>query len=339
MRLVTGQRRRMVNLIMIMTLVVSLIQTATATSTVTAAACSGPVSYFGEMKVNGNQLVGSRTNSTVMVKGMSLFWSNWSSHYWNTATVNRMVDEFKVELIRAAYGVDDYGNPYNMGDEARLREVVYAAINRNIYVIIDWHSHGAHHNVNAAKDFFGRMAQEFGHYDNVIFEIYNEPTQVSWHTVKSYAEQVIPVIRQHSDNLIVVGTPTWSQDVDQAANNRITSASNIAYSLHFYAGTHGQSLRDKANYALNQGIALFVTEWGTVNADGDGGVNYNSTNEWLDWMNQRNLSWANWAVNDKYEGSSIFYPNGTLTPAGNFLKAILHGHAPYAPWRNSNSCS
>jgi hypothetical protein len=290
-----------------------------------------PVSYFGEMMVSGNRINGSKTNAPVQVMGMSFFWSNWSEKYWNAVTVDRMVDEFKCEIVRAAYGVDDQGNPYNPANEEKVREVVKAAINRGIYVIIDWHSHGAYLNPSAAKDFFGKMAGEFGGYDNVIFELYNEPKQIPWETVKSYAEQVIPVIRAHSNNLIVVGTPTWSQDVDAAANNPI-NAQNIAYALHFYAGAHKQFLRDKGNYALQKGLALFVTEWGSCGSDGNGGIDRASTAEWLDWMYQNKISSCNWAINDKDEASSIFNGSG-LTEAGYLLKDIFEGHSKVAEWR------
>lgn len=302
------------------------------TSSVSNAAVQTPVGYYGEMVVNGNRINGSKTNAPVQVKGMSFFWSNWSGGYYNSATVDRMVDEFQVEIVRAAYGIRDTGIPYNSGDESKIREVVNAAIKRGIYVIIDWHSHGAQHNPQAAKDFFGKMAQEFGSYDNVIFEVFNEPLQVPWSEVKGYAEQVIPVIRQHSDNLIIVGTPTWSQDVDQAANNPI-NANNIAYTLHFYAGTHTQYLRDKGNNAMSKGIAIFATEWGSCNANGDGGIARDSTEQWLAWMDQNKISWCNWAINDKAETSSIFYPGGSLSEAGTYLKSIFYKHAQTAEWR------
>lgn len=292
----------------------------------------GPVGYYGEMEVSGNRIHGSKTDSPMQVKGMSFFWSNWSSEHYNSSMVDRMVDEFKVEIIRAAYGVDDEGSPYD-GNEAIIEDLVDAAIDQGIYVIIDWHSHGAHYNPTAAKDFFGRMAQKYGQYDNVIFEIYNEPLQEPWSEIKNYAEEVIPVIREHSDNLIIVGTTTWSQDVDQAANNPV-NADNIAYTLHFYAGTHGQFLRDKADSAMNNGIALFATEWGTVDADGDGSVNFNGTEDWLSWMDQNKISWCNWSVHDKDEGASIFLPGmGGLSDSGSYLKEILNNHADSAPWR------
>ncbi|HHX61443.1 MAG TPA: glycoside hydrolase family 5 protein [Epulopiscium sp.] len=295
------------------------------------------VDYYGKMQANGNRINGSKIKSPMQVTGMSFFWSNWSDSFYNEASVNRMVDEFQVEIVRAAYGIEDGGNPYNGSNDDQIERVVDAAINKGIYVIIDWHSHGAHQNVDAAKAFFERMAQKYGEYDNVIFELYNEPMNVDWDTVKGYAEVVIPVIRQYSDNLIVVGTPTWSQDVDHVINNQIQD-SNVAYALHFYAGTHKASLRNKADLALNAGIPLFVTEWGSVNADGNGGRDENSTLEWINWMNQNEISSCNWSIFDKPETSSIYQPNsggnGGLSDTGLFIKNLIINNTKDAPWRS-----
>ncbi len=298
-----------------------------------SAAGNGPVSYYGQLQTSGNKIIGSSYNEPVQVKGMSFFWSNWQGQYWNSGTVDRMVEEFKCEILRCSLGVDDQGSIYNGGDVGALRSVVEAAIAKDIYVIVDWHSHGAHNNTNAAKSFFSEIARDYGKYDNVIFELYNEPTMVSWSTVKGYAEQVIPEIRKYSDNLILVGTPIWSQDVDAAANDPIND-SNVAYVLHFYAGTHGGDLRAKGDSALSKNAAIFVSEWGTVNADGDGSVNVGSTEQWLSWMDSNKLSWCNWAISSKAEGSSIFGGDGSsLTEAGNYLKKILNAHAENAVWR------
>ena len=298
-----------------------------------SAAESGPVSYYGQLQTSGNRIIGSSYSEPVQVKGMSFFWSNWQGQYWNSGTVDRMVDEFKCEILRCSLGVDDQGSIYSGGDVGALRSVMDAAIAKDIYVIVDWHSHGAHNNTNAAKSFFSEIARDYGKYDNVIFELYNEPTMISWSAVKGYAEQVIPEIRKYSDNLILVGTPTWSQDVDAAANDPIND-SNVAYVLHFYAGTHGGDLRGKGDAALSKNAAVFVSEWGTVNADGDGSVNVGSTEQWLSWMDSNKLSWCNWAISSKAEGSSIFGGDGSsLTEAGNYLKKILNAHAENAVWR------
>ena len=292
----------------------------------------GVVSYYGQMQTKGNKIVGSKTNNVVTVAGMSFFWSNWSQKYYTKDNVEKMKNDFNCEIVRAAYGVQDSGVPHDKTDEARIRTLVEAAIENDLYVIIDWHSHGAHNNPAEAKAFFSKMAKDYGKYDNVIFEIYNEPLQIPWATVKSYALEIIPAIREHSDNLIVVGTPTWSQDVDMASADPINDK-NVAYTLHFYAGTHTDWIRQKAETALNKGIPLFVTEWGSVNADGNGGISYESTQQWINWMNQKGISWCNWAVNDKNETSSIYNSDGSYTEAGRFLKDIITRKSKNAEWK------
>jgi polyisoprenoid-binding protein YceI len=249
--------------------------------------------------------------------GMSLFWSNtgWGGEkYYNAQTVSWLKSDWKANVVRVAMGVeDDGGYLTDAANKTRATTVIDAAIANNMYVIIDWHTHKAELNKPAAIAFFKEMATKYGNYNNVIYEVYNEPLAVSWSSViKPYAVDVIREIRAiDPDNLIIVGTPNWSQDVDIAANDPITTYNNIAYTLHFYAGTHKQFLRDKAQTALNRGIALFVTEWGSVNADGNGAVDVAETNAWLSFMKTNGISHANWALNDKAEGSSALVPNAS----------------------------
>jgi len=48
--------------------------------------------------------------------------------------------------------------------------------------------------------------------------------------VKPYAEDMIRTIRAiDPDNLIIVGTQTWAQDVDKAADNPIRGQKNTAF--------------------------------------------------------------------------------------------------------------
>ncbi|WP_416397202.1 cellulase family glycosylhydrolase [Allohahella sp. A8] len=279
-------------------------------------------------------------SQVAQLSGMSMFWSNsgWGGEkYYTAGAVGGVKKFFGGNLVRAAMGVEESGG-YLSDREGNLRRteaVVDAAIANDMYVIIDWHSHYAHEHTAEAVEFFQRMARKYGKNSNVIYEIFNEPkNDVTWaQHVKPYAEQVIKAIRAiDPDNLIIVGTTTWSQDVDQAADNPIRGYANIAYTLHFYAGTHGQGLRDKAAYAMSKGAALFVTEWGSVNADGNGGVNRTETDRWAAFMKQHSLGNANWALNDKSEGASAFRPgaasNGQwsdsmLTDSGRYVKNLI----------------
>jgi endoglucanase len=124
---------------------------------------------------------------------------------------------------------------------------------------------------------------------------------------------VIDTIRKYDpDNLIVCGTPNWSQWVDSAAIDPIKDT-NVAYALHFYAGTHKQNLRDRAKFALDKGIALMVTEYGTTDANGNGAVDDEETKRWWTFMDENYLSACNWSVADKNESSSALKPGAATT--------------------------
>lgn len=320
------------------TVMVFLIFTATTGFLYAQEIHSGPVSYYGEMIVDEAQIIGSITQKPFQVAGLSLFWSNtgWRQEkQYKKKVIETLVDDWKIEIIRASMGVDENGGYLSDKiNQARVETVIKTAIERDIYVIVDWHSHHAENYPNEAARFFGQMAKKYGKYDNVIFEIYNEPLNISWQTIKEYAEKVIPAIREYSDNLIVVGTPTWSQRIDTASTNPIDKE-NIAYALHFYAGTHGKELRVKGNMARRKKVAIFVTEWGSVNSNGNGSVATSETNQWIKWMNKNQISWCNWAVSDKSEGASIWNGSQKKTAAGNYIYKKLAEHAARAKWRKA----
>ena len=289
------------------------------------------------LTVSGNKILAGGQQASF--SGNSLFWSNtgWGGEkFYNAGTVAWLKKDWKSNIVRAAMGVDDGGGYLQdaASNKARVKAVVDAAIANDIYVIIDWHTHHAEQFQSQSIAFFQEMARTYGNDPHVIFEIYNEPLQISWSgTIKPYANAVVSAIRAISpNNLIIVGTPSWSQNVDEASRDPITGFKNIAYTLHFYAGSHGQSLRDKATTALNNGVALFVTEWGSVNASGDGAVNAGETLAWVDFMKKNGISNANWALNDKNEGSSALVagasPSGgwasnQLTASGTLAKDIV----------------
>ncbi|MBL3657454.1 cellulase family glycosylhydrolase [Fulvivirga sediminis] len=297
-------------------------------------------SSFGQppLTVSGNRILSGGVETSFA--GNSFFWSNneWGAErFYNANCVEWLKNDWESTIVRAAMGIEEDGGYIDdpSGNKNRVKAVVDAAIDQGIYAIIDWHSHHAENYQSEAINFFKEMATEYGSTNNVIYEVYNEPLgNASWSgQVKPYAEAVIAAIRSiDPDNLIVVGSPNWSQDVDVASRNPITGYNNIAYSLHFYAGTHGQYLRDKATTAMNNGAAIMVTEWGTVNANGDGGVNESESNAWMNFLEDNNISHCNWSVHDKQEGASILRPGASsnggwssndLTASGKFVRNII----------------
>jgi aryl-phospho-beta-D-glucosidase BglC (GH1 family) len=308
-----------------------------------AFAFAGPVSYHGKFEARGPLFYGSKTNKAVQVKGVSFFWSDWAGSFYNKNAVDRLAQDWKAEVVRAAYGssnpaVYSFSSSAAAANRVRIETIIDAAVENDIYVIIDWHSHDAHLNAENAKQFFSYFAEKYGHLDNVIFELYNEPISATWAQIKGYAEQVIPVIRAHSSNLILVGTRNYSQKVEEVIGNAIEDL-NVGYVLHFYAREHLlANFRTAIASTQSNRLPIFVTEFGTTTADGgcsplisscctkgdpidgdehnctEGGVrmyNYDThdaarTNEWLNALNDRGISYCAWSVYDKYEGSAFF---------------------------------
>ena len=300
----------------------------------------------GALSVNGNKVVDQNGN-TANLAGMSLFWSGelWGgARFYNAGVVDWLVSDWNIKVIRIAMGVEESGGYLEEGYQEdtlnRVTTVIDAAINAGIYVIIDWHTHHAENYQAEAIDFFQQMATTYGHHDNIIYEIYNEPEQISWSDiVKPYSEAVIAAIRAiDPDNLIIVGTTTWSQDVHLAAQNPITGYINIAYTLHFYAGNHFQWLRDRATQAMADGISLVATEWGTFDVSGCNGIE-EETPLWIDYLEQTGLMHCNWAIIDidecyplkKSASSTGNWPDSNLTAEGIYIRNIIRNWSDDPP--------
>ena len=290
----------------------------------------------GRLAVRGRHLTGS-SQQPIALAGVSLFWSQWMGQFYDEAVVAHLAEAWRADLVRAAVGVhESSGYLFDPETElAKLTRVVDSALRHGIYCIIDWHAHERH--TNEACAFFAEAARRFGGNEHVIYEVFNEPLDLPWATVKAYAERVIEAIRKHDPlNLIIVGTPCWSQHVDEAAAAPLADA-NVAYALHFYAGTHGAELRARAERAMAAGACLFVSEWGAVNADGNGPVAAASVREWLAFLRKHLLSHAAWAVSNKAEGASFLKPDvparpsewteNSLTESGRVVRDVLRGWA------------
>lgn len=365
----------------------------------------GVVTTNGLLRVSGNRIV-NESGSTFKVAGNSLYWSGFEAGFeFYTAenaprVVNHLANEWNSGIIRAAMAVEEADGSFNLREDfseelerpnmnangyfnnsgreqRRIEAIIDAAIENDIYVIVDFHTHFAHFFEDEAITFFTDIATKYGDNDHIIYEIFNEPISVesfrndrenevfssktlqrrTWNEIiKPYAINVINAIRAiDPDNLIVVGTPGFSQFVDIAKNNKITesdlallpnAALNLAYTLHFYAGTHRQELRNIAQQALNgpDGIALFVTEWGSVAANGNGNVDVAETLLWMDFLNENNISHANWSIGDPNESSAVVQANrgvngllnNELTPSGSFVRCIIEN---FNTNRNFSQCN
>jgi endoglucanase len=300
----------------------SLIVLAALLGAAFAANAETVVQKHGQLRVQGNRIVDAH-GAPVQLRGMSLYWSQWIPKYYTASTVKWLRDDWKITVVRAAMAVKPDGYEKNPAAERdKVIAVVDAAIQLGIYVIIDYHAHTAHENRALAQAFFADMARRYGNVPNVLYEPYNEPLDVSWKKVlRPYHEAVIDSIREHDpDNIVIVGTRNWSQQVAEAAANPVRR-SNVAYTLHFYANTHGQWLRDDAQKALDRGAALFVTEYGSTDATGDGAINEAATREWWAFLDKNHIGHLNWSVADIRESSAALFPGAS--PDGGWTESQL----------------
>lgn len=285
-----------------------ILKTIVLSMAATAVMAATPVKRWGQLQVKGNQLCDAH-GQPVVLRGASLGWHNLWPRFYNAKCIKWLRDDWHCTVVRAAMGVcieDNYLENPSFALKC-MNTVIRAAIKNGIYVIIDWHTYYPER--DKAVEFFAMMAKEYGRYPNVIYEIYNEPMEDTWDSVRDYATAVITEIRKYDpDNVILVGNPHWDQDLHLVAEKPLQGFDNIMYSLHFYAATHGQSLRDRADAAWRQGIPLFVNESAGMECTGEGPLNVEEWQKWTDWMEERKISWINWSVSDKNETCSMLIP-------------------------------
>lgn len=290
-------------------------QTVDTTPAQTPVSVTGtPVAVHGELSVRGSGLVDKNGNE-FQLQGVSTHGIAWFPQYVNKAAFQTIRDEWGANCIRLAMYSAENGGYCTGGNQADLKQLVNDGVSYatdlGMYVIIDWHIMNQDGDPNTHKTealaFFEEMSAKYADYDNVIYEICNEPNGgTQWSSIKSYAMEVIPVIKAHNpDAVIIVGTPNWSQDVDIAANDPITGYSNIMYAIHFYADTHRDSLRQKMQMAVDKGLALFCTEFGICDASGSGANNMTEGNKWIAALDSNNISYCIWNLSNKAETSSL----------------------------------
>ena len=298
-------------------------------------------STSGKLHVEGTQLVDEK-GSPVQLRGASTHGLAWFPGYVNDALFGELRGEWGANVVRLAMYTAESGGYCTDGDKAALRQLVddgvkYATDN-DLYVIIDWHilsDNNPNMHADEAEAFFADVSEAYADHDNVLYEICNEPNgATSWADVKGYAERIIPVIRANDpDAVVIVGTPTWSQDVDAAAADPL-GFDNVMYTLHYYAATHTDDLRRKATTAIDAGLPLFVTEFGICDASGNGAIDEAQADVWTAFLDEHGVSYIMWNLSNKAESSAMFkatcdktsgFADDDLSQAGAWLKRTLAG--------------
>lgn len=275
-----------------------------------------PVQINGKLSVKGTQIV-NQNGQPFVIKGVSTHGIAWFPQYINKDTFRSIRSTFGANTIRLAL-YSSSGEGYTKELHKKVDEGVQYASELGMYVVIDWHILG-NGNPNtdkaAAESFFKEMTAKYKDYNNVIYEICNEPNgDVQWaRDIKPYAESMVKLIRSvDNDAIIIIGTPTWSQDVDIAAQSPV-QGSNLVYAFHFYAATHKAQFRDKVSAALNAGLPVIVSEFGISDASGNGTLDEAEGNAWMQFLDERNIGRICWSISNKNEACALLTPDNPKT--------------------------
>lgn len=298
-------------------------------------------SQNGALSVKGTQLVDEK-GQAVQLRGISTHGIAWFPDFVNQDAVTQLSEDWGANLFRIAMYTDENGGYCTDGEKEKLKALVTDGVEyakqADMYVIVDWHilhdSNPLTHKAEALQ-FFKEMTEKLKGEKHVLYEICNEPNSgCSWEDIKTYANEVIPVIRENApEAVILVGTPTWSQEIEKPQNDPITGYDNIMYTLHFYAATHKEDLRSKMVNAVESGTPVFVSEYGLCDASGNGGNDLGQAQSWIDTMDQHGISYAVWSFCNKEETSALIasscrktsdFTREDLSESGKWIYDMLH---------------
>jgi endoglucanase len=298
--------------------------------------------YFdrhGALRVCGGRLVDS-AGQPVQLRGVSTLGLAWYPGFVNEDAFRTLRDDWGANTVRLAMYTCEEGGYMTGGDRAGLEALIDKGVTLceglGLYVIIDWHilSDGDPNiHADAAEDFFRRLSAKYAGRPHVLYELCNEPNgpAVTWPVVRGYAQRIIPVIRANAPQAVIIcGTPTWSQDVDAVAADPLDDG-NTLYALHFYAATHGEELRRKAEKALSAGTPVFVSECSICDACGDGAIDYDSGEAWRGLIERHGLSYIAWSLSNRDESAALIradcdrtsgWTDDDLTETGRWFKGV-----------------
>lgn len=293
----------------------------------------------GPLKVDGTTLVNAQGDPAVL-RGVSTHGLTWYPDYVNETLFDEISENWGANIVRLAMYSEDYLTDPQENLEI-LKRGIEAAVKADMYVLVDWHilnDANPLQNKEAAAAFFDSIAAEYAGVPNILYEICNEPNgPTTWDDVYAYSEEIIPVIRSHSpDAVIIVGTPEYDTDLEDPLEKPLPF-DNVMYCFHFYTSSHHDSMMEKLDNAVSAGLPVFITECGITVANGDGKIDYNYAVRWFDYLHDHDISYVIWSLSNKPESSAFFrassgeteHPSDSdLTECGRWVKPLLQGTDP-----------
>lgn len=293
----------------------------------------GAVAANGQLQVIGTKLCNEK-GEPVQLRGMSTHGLQWHGSDITEEAMDILAYNWKCDIVRISLYAREGGYETNPEKYTKMaKEKIDMVIARGMYAVIDWHQltpGNPNEDKANAITYLTEMATTYKDSPNVIYEICNEPNNCEWSDVKSYAEEVIPIVRAiDSDAVIIVGTHAWgSLGLSDGENEQViiknpVNATNIIYSFHFYAAEHSFDYYGAAVKRFSKELPVIVSEFGTQNAAGEETNDFNETDKYLQMFKDESISWINWNFSDDPRSGAVLQREGdfsNLKEAGYYIR-------------------
>jgi endoglucanase len=221
--------------------------------------------------------------------------------------------------INTAGGVETYVDKHLIPAVERCKR-------KGVYAIVDYHritGYDGEQIDSEVRNFWNHVAPLFADESHVIYEVFNEPTtpfgwgqsitevgMEHWQLWKETAQPWVDLIRRHApQNLILIGSPRWSQYTRFAAQDEF-EGDNLAYVFHCYTQFEGPGdCPDCWGYLFGNAsreIPIFITEWGYANASSPDhhftGTTSGFGQKFKDYINAHDaIHWQAWCFDMNWE--------------------------------------
>ena len=309
------------------------------------------IEEWGRLKLVGNQLC-DENGERIQLKGWSTA-GNFDTSCLKDTNALKQMKEWGANIVRLPQYINN--KSYNSFSEEEYKRYIDATADLGMYILADWNvlksddctECGNPHNFieegkfnTSATTFFKAIASyvKEKEYKHVLYEVCSEPApDVTWDSIKSYAEKMIDVIYQNEcaptqTHIVIVVTPNWSQRPSDAFNNKITTdKAQVMYAFHVmdsneFDPTSNSSKLNVYKSAIRQ-LPVFISEWsmsdGTTNTNRELGMDfYNAT----EGMYGQVVSWCNWSWSNDLDDNSAFKgscEDAELSPFGKRVVEML----------------
>jgi len=282
------------------------------------------------LHIVGNHFIDENRNIIILrgVNRWSLEFSCGDGHF--TPNDFRAIRSWGANAVRIPLNENRFLFHYDCSNYVDIvKQAVKNAENAGLYVILDLQWVEPYNNNqpgmiypmpdSKARDFWKELASTYANDDLVLFEVYNEPHDVSWKIwrnggqVSNYQavgmQELTTLINSIAPNrVVIIGGLGWSYDLSRIQQGYAISGRNIAFTTHLYNNANEQPTDwQRAFGVIAKTAPVIATEFG----QSDFGFTYNGqVMNYFEHLKTGYLAWA-WVANNDNNPTLLKSWNGT----------------------------